>query len=292
MSEPDFRPGNDRDIDRVAELLSLHMNPKVPPATFRRLMDYRWAGEKPHIGMVAEVGDDIVGFLGNVYSVRRFGGSSHTFGSFTSLYVHKHWRGHNLGLRMMQTYEARPDITYTVYDPSQRVHAILEQCGFQDLDTHRKVWEQGMGDAPGGMEAVTDRSEIASMVGREQRRYLDDHAVLPALPILFSGPDHRVLCFFLRQDRGEEGFCHEMIYTDDPSALAVMIDRVAGWVLAAHPRARFLVDERFLDGHASGGLRQSLSCRRMVRRADPPVPDWRIDHLYSESLLLDLKLGL
>lgn len=292
MNGPVFRPGNDRDIDQVAELLSLHMNRKVSPATFRRLMDYRWAGEKPHIGMVAAVGDDIVGYLGNVYSVRRFDGASRTFGSFTSLYVHKHWRGHNLGLRMMQTYETRPDITYTVYDPSERVHTILEHCGFRDLDTHRLVWEQGMGEAPGEMEVIADPSAIAAALGDEQQRYVDDHAALPAQPLLFRDRDLQLLCFLLRQDRGAEGYCYEMIYTSDPSALAALLDRMAGWILASHPRARLLVDERFLDGHATRGLRQPLSCRRMVRRADPPVPDWRIDHLYSETLLLDLKLGL
>lgn len=292
MIEPVFRPGKESDIDQVATLLSVHMNRKVSPADFRRLMDYRWAGEKPHIGMVAEAGGNIVGFLGSVWSIRRFGGDSRTFGSFTSLYVHKDWRGHNLGLRMMRTYEARPDITYTVYDPSERVHGILEQCGFRDLDTHRRVWEQGMGENGEEMEVVEGHGAIAGLLDAEQRRYLDDHAALPALPLLFRDGSREAFCFFLRQDRGLDGVCHELIYTDDPVALAALIGRVAGWFLARDPRARLLVDERFFDGHDTTGMRQTLSCRRMVRRAYPPVPDWRIDHLYSETLLLDLKLGL
>lgn len=292
MTDPVFRPGNENDIDQVATLLSVHMNRKVAPEKFRRLMDYQWGGEKPHIGMVAEADDGIVGFLGNVYSMRNFENTSRTFGSFTSLYVHKDWRGRDLGLRMMQTYEGRPDITYTVYDPSERVHGILEQCGFRDLDTHRLVWEQGMGEVGREVEVITDRRAIAAKLGAEQRRYLDDHAALPVHPLLCRDGEYQVFCFFLRQDRGEDGLCHELIYTDDPLALAALIDRMAAGVLATNPQSRLLVDERYLDGHACKGLRQSLSCRRMVRRANPLVQDWRIDHLYSETLLLDLKLGL
>lgn len=292
MTEPVCRPGNEGDVDQVALLLSEHMNRRVAPATFRRLMDYRWRGEKPHFGMVAAAGDDIVGFLGCIYSDRRIDGGARTFGSFTSLYVHKDWRGRNLGLRMMRTYEERPDITYSVYDPSDRVHGLLEQCGFTDLDTHRLVWEHGMGGETTGLEVVTDSEQMSEMLADEQLRYLADHAKLPARPLLFRQGGRQVLCFFLCQDRGCDGLCYELIFADDPVALAALIDAAAAWIQATDPRARLLVDERYLAGNDCRGRRQKLTCRRMVRRADPPVPDWRIDHLYSETLLLDLKLGL
>lgn len=291
MSGPRFRPGSEADIDHVAGLLHRHMNRKLPPETFRRLMAYDWAGEKPHIGMVAEAGGEIVGFHGNVYSMRLIDGVPRTFGSFTSLYVHKDWRGHDLGLKMMRTYEERPDITYTVFDPSVRVHDILEACGFRDLDTHRLVWEQGTGEAAAGVEVVGDRAAIRAAVTAEERRYLDDHADLPARPMLFRRGPEQVLVFFLGQDRGDQGLCFDLIYAGDPAALARLIDGAAPTLLASDPRARVLVDERFLAGHPTGGARRPLAYRRMVRRAEPAVPDWRVDHLYTETLLLGLKLG-
>ncbi|WP_416899302.1 MAG: N-acetyltransferase family protein [Minwuia sp.] len=289
MKDALFRPGTDADIDQVADLLHQHMNRKVPPETFRRLMDYGWAGEKPHVGMVVEADGQIVGFHGNVYSTRFLPDGPRVFGSFTSLYIHRDWRGENLGLRMMQTYEARPDITYTVFDPSKRVHAILEQCGFRDLDLNRYVWQAD--GVPGDIEVIEDPDRIAPRVSEEERRYLHDHRDMKAFPVLLSGPAGDVLSFFLRQDRGDKGFCHDLIYTGDPAKLAAMIDAAAPRILGDDPRARLLADERFFNGNAVGGRKEPLQYRRMVRRADPALPDWRVDHLYTETLLIDLKLG-
>lgn len=289
MREAIFRPGADTDIDQVAGLLHQHMNRKVPPEVFRKLMDYDWAGEKPHIGMVVEAEGQIVGFHGNVYSTRFLADGPRVMGSFTSLYIHRDWRGENLGYRMMHTYEDRPDITYTVFDPSKRVHGILEQCGFRDLDLNRFVWESG--SPSGDVEIIEDADRIAPLVSEEERRYLYDHRDMKAWPVLLRGDAGDVLTFWLRQDRGDKGFCHDLIYTGDPARLAAMIDAAAPRILGDDPRARLLADERFLDGHPVGGRREPLAYRRMVRRADPALPDWRVDHLYTETLLIDLKLG-
>ncbi|MDF1736028.1 MAG: hypothetical protein P1U37_12125 [Minwuia sp.] len=291
MSAAIIRPGTEADIPQVAELLHRNMNRKVPAEVFARLMNYDWAGEKPHIGMVSEADGKIVGFHGNVYSMRRINGVERIFGSFTSIYVLRDWRGEDLGVRMMRTYEERPDITYSVFDPSTRVHAILESCGFRDLDLNRYVWEQGMSPRDDRVEVITDHDQIRPLVGAEEQRYLDDHRDLTAHPVLLRDGDGQVLCFFLQQDRGDKGFCHDLIYTGDPEALARMIDRAADRIMGDDPRARLLIDERFLDGHRTDGVCTPLPYRRMVRRADPPIPDWQVDHLYTETVLINLKLG-
>lgn len=291
MSPAIIRPGTTADIPQVAELLHRNMNRKVPAAVFARLMNYDWAGEKPHIGMVSEADGRIVGFHGNVYSMRRINGVERLFGSFTSIYVVRDWRGEDLGVRMMRTYEERPDITYSVFDPSTRVHAILESCGFRDLDLNRYVWEQGMSPRDDRVEVITDHDQIRPLVGAEEQRYLDDHRDLTAHPVLLRDHDGQVLCFFLQQDRGDQGFCHDLIYTGDPVALARMIDRAADRIMGNDPRSRLLIDERFLDGNMTDGTCTPLPYRRMVRRADPPLPDWQVDHLYTETVLINLKLG-
>lgn len=291
MSPAIIRPGTAADIPQVAELLHRNMNRKVPAEVFARLMNYDWAGEKPHIGMVSDADGQIVGFHGNVYSMRRINGVERLFGSFTSIYVLRDWRGEDLGVRMMRTYEERPDITYSVFDPSTRVHAILESCGFRDLDLNRYVWEQGMSPRDDRVEVITDHDQIRPLVGTEEQRYLDDHRDLTAHPVLLRDHDGQVLCFFLQQDRGDQGFCHDLIYTGDPVALARMIDRAADRIMGNDPRARLLIDERFLDGNMTDGTCTPLPYRRMVRRADPPLPDWQVDHLYTETVLINLKLG-
>lgn len=290
MTEPTFRPATEADAPGVAALLTAHMNPKIPPEVFARILDYRWSGEKPHAGIVAEADGEVVGYHGNVWSVRRVDGRERLMGSFSSLYVRRDWRGHDLGLRMMRTYAAMPEPTFTVFNPSRRVHAILEECGFRDLDTHRVVWRAGAGG--GDTDVVEDPAEIAAAVSQEERRYLAEHDGLPVQWRLLTGRGASVLCGFLRQDRGDQGLCWDMIYGGSPETLAGLIDGAARGLLADEPRGVLQVDARFLGGHApAGGTPEPLRYRRMVRRgADAPAGD-RIDHLYSETLLLGLKLA-
>ncbi|MEM1316017.1 MAG: hypothetical protein AAGI51_15775 [Pseudomonadota bacterium] len=290
MTEPRFRPATEADAPGVAALLTAHMNPKIPPEVFARILDYRWAGPKPHAGIVAEAEGEVVGYHGNVWSMRRVDGRERPMGSFSSLYVRRDWRGHDLGLRMMRSYAAMPEPTFTVFNPSRRVHAILEDCGFRDLDTHRRVWRAGEGGS--GPEVVSDPAEIAAAVSDEERRYLHEHDGLPVRWRLLKGRGAAVLCGFLRQDRGEQGLCWDMIYGGDPETLAALIDGAAPALLAGEPRGVLQIDARFLGGHApAGGALEPLRYRRMARRGADAPADHRIDHLYSETLLLGLKIA-
>lgn len=290
MTEPLFRPATEADAPGVAALLTAHMNPKIPPQVFARILDYRWSGEKPHAGVVAEAGGEVVGYHGNVWSTRRIDGTDRLMGNFSSLYVRRDWRGHDLGLRMMRAYAAMPEPTFTVFNPSRRVHAILEACGFRDLDTHRRVWR--FGDGGGGTEVVADPSEIARAASAEERVYLDEHQGLPVHWRLLRGDGGAVLAGFLRQDRGDQGLCWDMIYAGDPKALAGLIHGAAPAILSGARRGVLQIDARFLGGHAlAGGALEPLQYRRMVRRGANAPPDHRIDHLYSETLLLGLKIA-
>lgn len=282
------RPALPADAASVGDFLNRHMNPDIPAATFARILDRSWAGAPPHSGYLAEAGGEIVAFHGAIGSLRQADGCGHRMASFSSLYVRRDHRGQDLGGRMMRRLVAESDVTYTVANPSRRVHALLESCGFRDLDTHRRVWAGG-GSPGSGVEILTVPALVSAEATAEERRILADHAGLGIRPALIRGPAGQVLCLLLREDR--DGPTLELLHAGDPGILAASIDAAAPALLGPDPEARLRIDERFLDNRPAGGRREPLRHRRMVRPAARPPPDWRIDQLYTETLLLGLRLG-
>lgn len=283
-ARPVVRPARPEDAARVGAFLSAHMNPRIPAEVFARILDYPWQAPRPHLGMLAELGGEVVGYHGCVWSRR----GAARFGSFSSLYVRRDMRGEDLGGRMMRAITAEAGPTLTVFHPSRRVHDLLEACGFRDLDTHRRVWAPGEGDPRAGVEAVRDPAAIRAAAGAEGLRLLADHAGLPAVPVLLSGRGDAALSFWLRQDRGASGRVWELIAGPEPERLAALIEGAAAALTAEGERV--LVDERFLGG-ADLGRREALAHRRMWRPGEATPARWRVDHLYTETLLLGLKLG-
>ncbi|MEL6233730.1 MAG: GNAT family N-acetyltransferase [Pseudomonadota bacterium] len=260
------------------------MNAKIPAEIFARILDYGWEGAPAHRGWLAEMDDKILGYQGSVGSSRKIDGVARPCGSFSSLYVHKSARGHDLGGRMMRALVAEPDVTYTVFNPSRRVQALLESCGFSDLETHRRVFVAG----PAGKVEVAHGAAVAPYI---DAAILRDHVGLPVSAALLSDADGAVACLLGAPARGTEGAAIELLYTSDPTNLARMIEAAAPALLGSEPDLRLHVDERYFAGNEPGGQREPLAYRRMIRPARDPLPAWRVDHLYSETLLLGLKLG-
>lgn len=281
---PEIRPARPSDAAAVGAFLHAHMNAKIPPEAFARILDYTWDGAPAHRGWLAEIDGALVGYHGSVGSARWIDGRARPCGSFSSLYVHKSARGHDLGGRMMRALVAEPDVTYTVFNPSRRVQALLESCGFSDLETHRRVFTAG----PAGQVQVTKGSAAAPYI---DAAILRDHAALPVTAAVLSDADGAVACLLGAPARGADGAAVELLYCSDPAALARMIEAASPALLGPEPGLRLHVDERYFDGNEPGGRREALAYRRMIRPARDPLPSWRVDHLYSETLLLGLKLG-
>lgn len=294
MTEAVFRDARPEDAAGIGELLHQHMNRKLSAETFARIVDYPWQEpDAPHRGQVAEAGGQIVGYHGIIFSHRIFNGASHLMGNFSSLYVHRDWRGSDLGLRMMRRIVSDLDITMTVFDPTKRVHGILEECGFTDIDLYRHVWDSDFRTARPAPEVITGAENILPKLDDpELLRIAADHADLRVRLVLLIDRETGARCLtgFLDQHRGDNGQVLDMIYCSDPAALAKCIDGAAP-TLTDRENGRLLIDERFLDGHQVAGLKVRHGHRRMIRPAANPLPGWQVDHMYSETVLMPLKLS-
>lgn len=280
----EIRPAGPGDVDQAARLLHAKMDPSIPLDRWHRIMAYDWGTRKPDWGIVAVDGDRVVGFHGCIYSERTIAGRAELFGNFTSMYLLKAYRSKELGIGMMKAHAARADTTYSVYDASPRIHHLLEGIGFVKLDQARLIWRRR---GPPSLRVLTDPAEIRPLLATDQQRLLDDHGDLAAHPHLALTDDGPCLLFFTVQDR-DHGLDHEVLHAGDPAVLAGHAQAIADAILPDAP-ARLAVDSRFLTGHATSGRREVLPTQRYVKTTRVAPAD--VDHLYSETLLLELKTG-
>src|SRR5262249_52902878 len=82
-SHPDIRPATPADIEPLCRFLHQAFT-SVPLPTWRRLFDYPWLDEKPDLGHLLTVGNEIVGFLGAIYASRKIRGKAGIVCNLTS----------------------------------------------------------------------------------------------------------------------------------------------------------------------------------------------------------------
>lgn len=89
------------------------MNRKLSPDRWRRLMTYSWLPDKPDLGRVAVVDGQVVGYVGMVYADRQLDGARHRVVNICAWYLDRAFRGLGLGLELMRSATADPQVTYT-----------------------------------------------------------------------------------------------------------------------------------------------------------------------------------
>jgi hypothetical protein len=132
------RPAHEGDISAVVALLRTGFGLPWSPATYRRLFEYPRVERQPNLGFVLETGDQLVGFLGAIYSERSSGEHLERFCNMSSWYTIPQFRKFSLDL--LKALLAQQGYTFTNFTPSPRVIQVIKACGFQPLGSQKVLW--------------------------------------------------------------------------------------------------------------------------------------------------------
>jgi len=110
------------------------MNPDFPIERWEALFTPSWCVDNPDMGIVAEDGDEIVGYHGHICSYRTIGMRRERFVNFTSWYIRKEYRKQGLGAGMLEMATADPDATYTVFSLSPKRIDYFKTLGLNILE--------------------------------------------------------------------------------------------------------------------------------------------------------------
>jgi GNAT superfamily N-acetyltransferase len=282
----EVRPATVDDIERVVDLLYDNMSQKIPKTRWRNILDYPWRPADADRGCVAVDGDRAVGFLGLVYADRPIAGRIERFCNICAWYLLKDYRGQGIGQRIQFAAVADPKMTYTVMTATLATgRAFSANSGFSVLDESRYLLRRRAGSR-GDLEIIDDLDTIASRLSPADRKLFEDHRPYNLRHLLLRSGGASCYVAMQVKRKGDDIDYHEVMYASDPALLAGVCQALADTILPAG-KAVLAVDKRFVPA-GQAWESEGLRLPRWYRSAS--VPPARIDHLYGEVALLDLKL--
>ena len=276
-----------QDRDDVQAYLFANMG-KIPFERWRNILDCRWSAGFERYGVIVERNGQLAGFLGIVFADREIAGKTRRTGNITSWYLDKDLRRGGLGADMLALVTEPEGITYTATSPNFRSGALLAKVGWQMLEDKRLFWRPDGAASSPGFPVASGFSAISGKVDAVAARILSDHAGLNITPHLVTVPAVPPLFLITySKEKGNPPLSHvEILYASSLSALARHARDLANTIVPRQ-NAVLSMDSRFCPG----GLPDDEKKLEVARFFKPcGLNREAIDFMYSEVVLLDLKL--
>ena len=247
-----------------------------------RLLANRWGGEGGEFAVVALDGDTIVGVMGMNDSLRHTPRGPKRYRNLTSWYVLKSHRGMGLGEQLMHKAMADPAVTSTNLTSAKAALPLVDRIGFKVLDAQRLVWRHSGGAAlPHTLSPLQDAA-----LNAVDAQVLRDHADLNLKPGVIETPDGPLTLVLSVKQKADEYVTHEVLFAGQPELLGLHATAIADTLLP-EDAAVLSVDSRLIGPTASGTVEQIEVPRFFKGTSMLPA---EIDHMYSEIVLMDMKL--
>jgi RimJ/RimL family protein N-acetyltransferase len=260
---------------------------KIPFERWLNILDCRWIAEDDRYGAVVMEGDRLCGFLGIVFADRPLAGGTHRTGNITSWYLEKDRRRSGLGHEMLALVTSLPEVTYVATSPNPRSGGLLAKVGWEVLEERRFMWRRTGAPQEGVVRRIASPQE-AGELDAGSRRVLADHAGLNLTAYVLRGScGEACLVITYVKLKGADVAHHEVLHVSDRPIFTRLVRDFANAVLAP-ANAVLSLDSRFVTLAAEPDEIVRLDIPRYYR-------PWRseahhIDFLYSEVVLLDLKI--
>ncbi len=264
--------------------------PKIPFERWANILDCRWTPGEDRYGVVVTRNGELAGFLGIVFADRVIRAKPRRTGNITSWFVEKDMRRGGLGQDMLALITEPKEVTYTATSPNIRSGSLLAKIGWELMDDTKLYWHR-TNEAPSADViplGPMDQAAASPRLSDDERRILADHKGLNATAhSLDAGPDGRCLLVNYVKLKGDDIAHHEILHVGDRQLFARHVRTYANAVLP-RDKAVLSLNSRFVAPGTRADRTAPLEISRYFRPHDLAAAD--IDFLYSEVLLLDLKL--
>lgn len=247
---------------------------------WRAILSGRWADPGDPFAISVRDQGRLVGCLGLVASHHVHDGARRRILNMTSWYLNKELRGTGTGKAMLHLLLQNPDDTITNFTSAPGAAHAVRAAGMQVLDAERLIWRPDAARKP--LPMLNDLPLTDT-----EARVLADHKGLDLHPVRIETPDGPLLVILSIKQKHEDYVTHELFHASDLSLLARYIERIAATLLPPDC-AIFAVDRRFLPAKTQADEVQAFAVPRFWSPGH--LKPAQIDHLYSETVLLGLKL--
>jgi acetoacetyl-CoA synthetase len=292
-SGPRIRPAGPDDVEPLCQFLDQAFSADGESrASWRRLFDYQWFGEKPDLGFILARGDEIVGFLGTIYARREIRGETHITCNLSSWYVRPDYRG--WGTALLAAALRDENTTYTGLTPRPASRPILKALRFTPL-VERKIVMPPLFHAEtlrGPRPVISfDPDMVRRSLDERQQRIFDDHAPYECLQLVLQAGSERAYIVVKRHTMSLQRLHRrllpraklpysEILYCSAPSLLARHLEYVKLSILRRQRTLALAADERLFPVPPRGVPKRDYAVYR-----SPLLSARDLDKLYSEFVL-------
>lgn len=258
---------------------------KWPRSGWEAILSGRWNSHGDSYAISVRDKGKLIGVLGLVSATRPSESGRAKTVNMTSWYVDKTYRGQGVGSRMLDLVTADPDITVTNFSSAKGAVPVVERAGFSVLDAARCVWRPRARRVP--LPLYDAPLELGQSLNDRDRRVILDHAGLDLKTCTVKTPDGFCTMILSVKQKHDAYVTYETMYLGDRALFAQYAREIADSVLP--PSAAVLsVDQRFVAGGTQADEIQQFAVPRYYTAGRMAGAD--VDHLYSEIVLLGLKM--
>jgi hypothetical protein len=257
---------------------------QVDPQDWKKIFHNIWRDQNPCCGFILLDGEDVVGFLGTLFSRRMIQGSAKDFCNLTSWIVKPEYRSESLSL--LFPLMGRKNLTLTNFTASNRVIAVLQKIGFRSLEDHfHMLLPFPLPAMP--CRIILDSELIENRLMGENQRIYQDHLKLHCFHVIVETPEGD-LYLVLNPTRKKKLPVMFVNFLSDPFLFEKYIQRCVFTLCRKLGICGLMVGDHSL---VSGPLPYTLKVprRHALLYHSRDLSPAEIDTLYSEIQVLGLK---
>ena len=264
------------------------LDPELSAAEWHSLFTQPWHQPKDYCGHGLFDGDEMVGFLGLIFSRRNIDGQIENFCNISSWIVKEAYRGHSISL--MRPLRKLENYTFTRLSPSHRVVTISKKLGFQELDTQIAALPNFLAKIEFNqkLKITTDSALILSKLQSQEQSLLQDHSSCVRCHHLLAeaNEEHCYIIFtIVKNAEFPYGYIQ---YLGNPELFARYSLVIRKAISKISETLLVLIDHRLLKG-TKPALCFNLPVKVHKLYKSSRLKPEQIDNLYSELITLDFN---
>lgn len=277
-------------FDQAYPLLQ-ELNPNLSRNVWQSIFQPPWSQEEDYCGYGLWDGEEMVGFLGLIFSQRMINSQVERFCNITSWIVKEPYRGQSMSL--MFPLMKLKDYTLTDLSAYQELFPLLKRMGFKELDSRLKLLipMRFARDRPSGqsVQIVQTQDQIRSKLSAGDLAVFDDHQGIEGCRhMLLEVGDQTCYAVYTLNQSGRFPYCC-LQYISNVQCFAEASVALRLCLAKQHQTPFIFVDSRFIAGvDLPWTIEVPLKFTKLYKsdRLAPP----QIDNLYTELMLLNFNL--
>jgi len=275
-----------KDFDKVyTSLLAAH-DPRIDREDWRQLFIKHWDIPEDYHGYMLVDNEEVVGFLGTIFSTRKIHDREYRFCNLTSWIVKPEHR--NKSLFLLFPLLKLAEYTFTNLSAQEHVAAIHRELGFTEIGSRAQILLplcRFSFPRNNKYRIIFDHNKINNCLKGEEINIFNDHLKFKCSHILLESEND--YCYIVTSKLIKKMvpilYIH---YIGNLNLFLKLIHKVAFKLLYHFKAVGLLIEDRFVEGlNLKGAIKYNLPQHKLFKSPSLQAKD--IDNLYSERILLN-----